>query len=40
MEANICINVKQNRCEGVQWIHMTQDRDECLVKTAIKLQFP
>jgi hypothetical protein len=37
MEANIYINVKQNRCEGVQWIHMAQDREECPVKTAIKL---
>jgi len=40
MEANIYINVKQNRCEVMQWIHMAQDRDECLVKMAINLQFP
>jgi len=40
MEANIYVNDKQNRCESVQWIHMDQDRDECLVKTAIYLQFP
>jgi hypothetical protein len=40
MEANIYIKVKQNRYEGVQWIHMAQDREEWLVKTAIKLRVP
>jgi hypothetical protein len=40
MEANIYINIKKYICEGVQWIYLAQDRDECLVKTAIRLQVP
>jgi len=40
MEANINIHIIQNICEGVQSIHMVQDRDVCIVKTAIKLPVP
>jgi hypothetical protein len=39
---NIIIHLREIVWEGVDWIHVTQDRDQCRVsvKTVMNLQVP
>jgi hypothetical protein len=41
-EDNIKMYLKETVCEGVDWIHLAQDRDQWLavVYTVINLRFP
>jgi hypothetical protein len=39
---NVKVGLKKTGCEGVDWIHMAQDRDQwrALVNTEMNLRFP
>jgi hypothetical protein len=41
-EDNIRMDLKERMWEGVDWIHLAQDRDQCLalVNTVIDLRVP
>jgi hypothetical protein len=40
--ANIKVDLREIRCDGVDWIHLAQDRDQCqaVVKMVMNLQVP
>jgi hypothetical protein len=41
-EDNIKMDIRGKRCGGMDWIHLTQDRDQwrALVKTVMNLRVP
>jgi hypothetical protein len=41
-EYNIKMDLREIGCEGVDWMHLAQDRDQCrrLVNTVMKLRVP
>jgi hypothetical protein len=42
LEDNIRMDLREIRCEGVDWMHLTQDRDQwrAVVKTVMNLLVP
>jgi hypothetical protein len=38
-EDNIKMNLRETVSDGMDWIHLAQDRDQCELSDSIKLEF-